>query len=132
MRKKLLLVEDNTELMELLRLGLKDAGFTVHTASDGVQALRKARAILPDAIVLDLVLPELDGFEVCQALKKDRATAAIPVVVLTGLSSQFTRYAGMEAGADDYLTKPVTAGQLTLRIERCLAAASEGTPAAAK
>lgn len=121
MRKKLLLVEDNTELLELLRLGLKEAGFTVHTASDGVQALRKARVLLPDVVVLDLVLPEMDGFEVCQSLKNGRETSAIPVIVLTGLSSQFTRYAGLEAGADDYVTKPVTASHLVSRIERCLA-----------
>ena len=120
MRKKLLLVEDNTELLELLRLGLKHAGYAVYTAADGLEALRKARSVKPDVIVLDLVLPELDGFAVCEALKKDRDTAGTPIIVLTGLSSQFTRYVGLEAGADEYVTKPVTPSQLVSQIERCL------------
>jgi DNA-binding response OmpR family regulator len=120
MPKKLLLVEDNTELLELLRLGLVEAGFQTITAADGVDALRKARSIMPDVIVLDLVLPEMDGFAVCEALKRERETSVIPIVVLTGLSSQFTRFAGLEAGADDYVTKPVTISQLVSKIERCL------------
>jgi len=112
MRKKLLLVEDNTDLSELLRLGLVDAGFSVHTASNGVEGLRKARSVNPDVMILDLVLPELDGFALCEALKRDRNTANIPIILMTGLSSQFTRYAGLEAGANDYVMKPVTPSQL--------------------
>src|SRR5689334_2804767 len=98
MRKKLLIVEDNTELLELLRLGFKQAGFSVSTASNGLEALKKARAHCPDLILLDLVLPELDGFAVCEALRRSGETAGIPIIMLTGLTSEFTRYAGMESG----------------------------------
>jgi len=123
-------VDDNSELLELLRLGLKHAGFGVVTAANGLEALQKARSAVPDVIVLDLVLPELDGFAVCETLKKDPATAAIPIIVLTGLSSEFTRYAGLEAGADQYVTKPVTPAELVSKIEHCLAqqARSARTP----
>ncbi len=133
MRKKILIVEDNSELLELLRLGLKDAGFNVATAPDGLEALRKARSVFPDLIVLDLVLPELDGFAVCEALKRDMQTAGIPIIVLTGLNSQFTRYAGLESGANEYVTKPVSPSQLVSRIQywlgRSPGADEEPTPA---
>ncbi len=116
MRKKLLIVEDNTELAELLRLGLKQAGFSVSTAANGVDALKKARASSPDLIVLDVILPELDGFAVCEALKRGSETARIPVIMLTGLTSEFTRFTGLESGADEYVTKPVSPAQLLPRI----------------
>jgi len=127
MRKKLLIVEDNTELLELLRLGLKQAGFSVSTAANGVEGLKKARSLTPDVIVLDLILPELDGFAVCEALKRSEETAKIPVILLTGLTSEFTRYAGIESGADEYLTKPVGPDQLLSRINHWL-----GNPRARK
>ena len=120
MRKKLLIVEDNTELLELLRLGLKQAGFSVCTAADGVEALKKARSAGPDLILLDLVLPELDGFAVCEALRRGADTSQTPIIMLTGLTSEFTRYAGMESGADEYVTKPVTPQQLLPRIHHWL------------
>jgi two-component system alkaline phosphatase synthesis response regulator PhoP len=120
MRKKLLIVEDNTELLELLRLGLKQAGFSVSTAATGLDALKKARGVSPDLIILDLVLPELDGFAVCEALRRDDETAAIPIIMLTGLTSEFTRYAGMESGADEYVTKPASSAQLLPKIKHWL------------
>jgi two-component system, OmpR family, alkaline phosphatase synthesis response regulator PhoP len=117
MRKKLLIVEDNTELLELMRLGFKQAGFSVSTAATGLEALKKARTLSPDLIVLDLVLPELDGFAVCEALRRDAETTTIPIVMLTGLTSEFTRYAGMESGADEYVMKPASPGQLLPKIK---------------
>lgn len=120
MKKKLLIVEDNTELLELLRLGFKQAGFSVSTAANGLEALKKARSVSPDLIVLDLVLPELDGFAVCEALRKGEETSTIPIIMLTGLTSEFTRYAGMESGADEYVTKPVSPDQLLPRIKHWL------------
>jgi DNA-binding response OmpR family regulator len=120
MRKKLLVVEDNTELLELFRLGLKQAGFSVSTATNGVDAIKKARTLSPDLILLDLVLPELDGFAVCERLRKDEATSAVRIIMLTGLTSEFTRFAGMESGADEYVTKPASPAQLLPRIEHWL------------
>jgi DNA-binding response OmpR family regulator len=123
MRKKLLIVEDNTELLELMRLGLKQAGFSISTATNGLDALKKARSLTPDLIVLDLILPELDGFAVCEALKRSPDTSAIPIILLTGLSSEFTRYAGIESGADEYVTKPISPEQLVPKIKLMLQAA---------
>jgi two-component system alkaline phosphatase synthesis response regulator PhoP len=128
MRKKILLVEDNSELLELMRLGLKDAGFGVVTANNGLDALTKARSSSPDLIVLDLVLPELDGFAVCETLKRNQDTSTIPIIVLTGLNSEFTRYAGLESGADEYVTKPITPSQLVSKIEGQLAKSGPETP----
>jgi two-component system, OmpR family, alkaline phosphatase synthesis response regulator PhoP len=123
MRTKLLVVEDNTELLELIRLGLKQAGFTIYTATNGVDGLKKARTLQPDLIILDLILPELDGFAVCEALKRGADTATIPVIIMTGLTSEFTRYAGMESGADEYITKPISPEQLVPRIKQRLLSA---------
>lgn len=120
MRKKILIVEDDLELLELLRLNLKQAGLAVATATNGVEALTKARQVEPDLIVLDLVLPELDGFAVCETLRKDAATAATPVIVLTGLTSELARYAGLESGANECVTKPVSPKALVSKIRRCL------------
>ena len=120
MRKKLLIVEDNTELLELLRLGLKQAGFSISTATNGLEALKKARSLMPDLILLDLVLPELDGFAVCERLRREEATATIPIIMLTGLNSEFTRFAGLESGADEYVTKPASADQLLPKIQHWL------------
>jgi len=120
MRKKILIVEDDVELLDLLRLSLKHAGLVVATASNGIEALEKAHAVGPDLIVLDLVLPEMDGFAVCETLRRDPATARIPILALTGLTSEFTRYAGLEAGATEYVTKPVSPRQLVSKIKHCL------------
>ena len=120
MRKKLLIVEDNSELLELLRLGLKEKGFLITTAANGLEAVKKARLQSPDLVLLDLVLPELDGFAVCEILRKDPTTASTPIIMLTGLTSEFTRYAGMESGADEYVTKPVSPDQLLPKIHHWL------------
>jgi DNA-binding response OmpR family regulator len=120
MPKKILLVEDNTELLELLCMNCEDAGFSTATATTGVEALEKARSLCPDLIVLDLVLPELDGFAVCETLRKDPATASVPIIMLTGLSSQFSRYAGLESGGTDFFTKPTSPSTLVSRIKHLL------------
>lgn len=120
MRKKILIVEDNSELLELMRLGLKQAGFKILTASNGVDALKLARSAAPDAVVLDLVLPELDGFAVCECLRRDEATASIPLIILTGLNSEFARFASFESGADEYVTKPISPERLVSKIKHLL------------
>ncbi|PWU11793.1 MAG: histidine kinase [Verrucomicrobia bacterium] len=125
MRKKILIVEDDADLLSLLRLTLKQRGHSVATASNGIEALKKARSLLPDLMVLDLVLPELDGFAVCETLRKHRETANIKVVMLTGLSSEFTRYAGFEAGCNDYVTKPFTPAEIVSKIDYWLKQGSD-------
>jgi len=121
MRKKILIVEDNSELLELLRITFKEEGFAVATARNGMEAIRKAKSVTPDAVVLDLILPELDGFAVCELLRKDQAMASVPVLMLTGLSSQFTKYTGFESGATDYLMKPTQPKELVARVRALLA-----------
>ena len=129
MRKKILIVEDDTDLLEMLRLSFKGAGFSIATATNGIEALKKVRSLQPDLIVLDLVLPELDGFAVCEILRKDRAMASIPIIMLTGLSSEFTRFAGMESGATDYVTKPVMPSELVSKIHYWLKHPATPAPA---
>jgi DNA-binding response OmpR family regulator len=119
-RKKILLVEDDPDLVELLSFNLRGCGFNVSTANDGLDALKKARTILPDLILLDLMLPELDGFGVCEILRREPATAAIPIIMVTAMSSQFARLAGLEAGANDYITKPFSPKQLIARVQALL------------
>ena len=120
MRKKILVVEDDRTLLELLRLSFKAAGFSVATASNGIEALKKARSISPDAILLDLVLPELDGFAVCETLRKDTSMASVPIVALTGLTSELSRVAGFECGATDYVSKPANPKDLVSKIKHWL------------
>ena len=120
MRKRILLVEDDAEIVELLRFNLKKAGFAVGTASEGVEGLKKARSLLPDLILLDLMLPELDGFAVCEILRRDAGTASIPIIILTAMSSQLARVAGLSCGANDYFTKPFSTKALLSRIEEIL------------
>jgi two-component system alkaline phosphatase synthesis response regulator PhoP len=119
-KKKILVIEDDSELLELLGLCLKNAGFAVIMANNGCEALKMARELSPDLIVLDLVLPELDGFAVCETLRRNSLTSAIPIIVVSGLNSEFSRFAGLESGADEYVTKPVKPDWLVSRIKHWL------------
>jgi DNA-binding response OmpR family regulator len=119
-RKKILVVEDDEDLVELLRFNLKNAGFSIGTAGDGVEALKKARAAVPDLILLDLMLPGLDGFAVCEILRHDPATTSIPIIMLTAVAGEMARVAGLEAGANDYITKPFSPRELIARVEALL------------
>jgi len=120
-RKKILVVEDDPDLVELLTFNLRASGFAVGTAGDGVDALKKARTIVPDLILLDLMLPELDGFAVGEILRRDPVTAAIPIIIVTAISSQLARLTGLGAGANDYITKPFSPKQLMSRVKEMLA-----------
>jgi two-component system alkaline phosphatase synthesis response regulator PhoP len=120
MRKKVLIVDDNSEYLALLRLNFKAAGFSIATAANGIDALKKARSVAPDLILLDLVLPELDGFAVCESLRHGSSTSSIPVIILTGLASEFSRLAGMECGASAYFTKPVSPKALVASVHGLL------------
>ena len=117
MSKKILVVEDDADLADLLCFNLKKAGFAARIADNGVDALSKARAMAPDLILLDLMLPELDGFAVCEILRRDPTTASTPVIMVTAASSGLARLAGMEAGANDYITKPFSIKDLLTRID---------------
>jgi DNA-binding response OmpR family regulator len=119
-RSKILVVDDEPEAVELVEFNLKQAGFSVMTAADGAEALNKARATPPNLIVLDLMLPEISGLEVCKMLRRDPATAAVPIIMLTAKAAEIDRVLGLELGADDYITKPFSPRELVLRIQKLL------------
>ena len=116
----ILVVDDEPEAVELVEFNLKQAGFEVASAPDGATALKKTREILPSLIVLDLMLPEMDGLEVCKVLRRDPKTAAIPILMLTAKAAEIDRVLGLELGADDYLTKPFSPRELVLRVKNIL------------
>ena len=120
MRSKILIVDDEPEALELLEFNLKRAGFDVITAADGAEAIRQARSGQPALVVLDLMLPEIDGLEVCKMLRRDPATATVPIIMLTAKAAEVDRIVGLELGADDYVTKPFSPRELVLRIGKVL------------
>ena len=120
MKSKILVVEDEPDAIDLLTFNLKNAGFEVSTAMDGADALKKARLVAPDLILLDVMLPEVDGLEVCKILRRDPATAGIPIIMLTAKAAEIDRIVGLELGADDYVTKPFSPRELLLRIKKLL------------
>jgi len=122
MRKKILVVDDNKHLLGLLRLSLKGEGFSITTAANGIDAVEKAVSLVPDLILLDLLLPGLDGFAVCETLRKHPVTAATPIIIMTGMSGQFSRFAGFESGGTDFIAKPVTPKALIIKIKSLLGA----------
>ncbi|HXC99574.1 MAG TPA: response regulator transcription factor [Verrucomicrobiae bacterium] len=117
---KILVVDDEPDAIELIKFNLKSAGYDVLTAVDGDEALKKARALLPDLIVLDLMLPEVDGLEVCKILRRDQRISATPILMLTAKAAEIDRVLGLELGADDYVTKPFSPRELILRIKKLL------------
>jgi DNA-binding response OmpR family regulator len=117
---KILVVDDEPDAVELIAFHLQAAGHEVVTAADGEEALARAKTTMPDLIVLDLMLPEVDGFEVCKILRRDPSTAGIPVIMLTAKSAEIDRVLGLELGADDYLTKPFSPRELVLRVKNLL------------
>lgn len=121
MKPRILVVDDEPEAVELVEFNLKQAGYTVTTAADGAEALKKARSQPPDLIVLDVMLPEMDGFEICKTLRLEAVTSKLPIIMLTAKAAEIDRVLGLELGADDYLTKPFSPRELLLRIKKILA-----------
>jgi two-component system phosphate regulon response regulator PhoB len=115
-----LLVDDEPDVVDLVRLHLRRAGMEIVCAADGDAALHTARTQRPDAIVLDVMMPGLDGLAVCARLRSDPATAAIPIVMLTAKGQVDDRIGGLERGADDYVTKPFSPRELVLRVQAVL------------
>ena len=122
MKPKILVVDDEPDAVELIQFNLKANGCDVITAADGEEALEKARSVLPNLIVLDIMLPEVDGMEVCKILRRDPRTSGIPIIMLTAKAAEIDRVLGLELGADDYVTKPFSPRELVLRVKRLLRA----------
>lgn len=123
MKPKILLVDDEPDALEVLGFKLKEAGYIPLFAKDGARAIDAARVERPDLIVLDLMLPEVDGLEVCKILRRDSSTSSIPILMLTARAAEMDRVLGLELGADDYVTKPFSPRELVLRIKKLLARA---------
>jgi two-component system phosphate regulon response regulator PhoB len=119
-KPKILVVDDEPEAIELLEFSLTQAGFNTLRATDGAEAIRKARSALPSLIILDLMLPEIDGLEVCKMLRRDPATKSIPIIMVTAKAAEIDRVLGLELGADDYVTKPFSPRELVLRVKKLL------------
>jgi len=119
-KAKILVVDDEPEAVELVEFNLRQAGFETITAADGAEALKKARFALPSLIVLDLMLPEVDGLDVCKMLRRDPTTRSIPIIMVTAKAAEIDRILGLELGADDYLTKPFSPRELVLRVRKIL------------
>jgi two-component system phosphate regulon response regulator PhoB len=120
MKAKILVVDDEPDLLELIDANLRTAGYDVLLAATGQEALLKARQAAPQLIVLDIMLPGLDGLEVCKNLRRDPATRSIPILMLTARAGEIDRVLGLELGADDYVTKPFSPRELVLRIRKLL------------
>jgi len=119
--KRILVIEDDPDIALSLRLKLeRDGGFEVRTAADGAAGLRMAVERPPDLVLLDVNLPGMDGFEVCRHLRNDPATAATPVIMLTARIDESDRVAGLDLGADDYITKPFSPKEALARIRAVL------------
>jgi two-component system, OmpR family, alkaline phosphatase synthesis response regulator PhoP len=129
----ILVVEDETDIQELVRYNLTKAGFSVYTVGTGEEALTAARDLQPAAIVLDLMLPGMGGIDVCGKLKSDEVTQAIPVIMLTARTEEADMVAGLETGADDYITKPFSPKVLVARLRAVMRRREVlATPAAGK
>ena len=114
--KKILVVDDEVYILHILDFSLGAEGYEVLTAADGDEAIRMARTEKPDLIVLDIMMPKVDGFEACRRLKADTETSAIPVILLTAKGREVDRQMGMEVGADDYIVKPFSPTRLIEKI----------------
>ena len=117
---KILLVDDEASIRELIRFNLERAGYRVQEATDGNEAISAIRQTRPDLVVLDLMLPGLDGLDVCRLVKGNRETAAIPIIMLTAKTEEVDKVIGLELGADDYMTKPFSPRELVARIKAVL------------
>jgi len=127
MRGHILVVEDEADLAELVAFNLRQSGYSVVTAASGSGALAELRRKRPDLVVLDLMLPDISGTEVCRRIRNEPGTKAMPVVMLTARNEEIDRVLGFEVGADDYVAKPFSPRELVLRIGAVLRRTSPGT-----
>ena len=118
--EKILIVEDDTDILEMVKYNLEKEGFRTVTTLNGVDSLRMLKTESPDLVILDLMLPGLDGLEVCKAIRRDEATAFLPIIMLTAKSQEIDKIIGFEIGADDYITKPFSPRELVARIKAVL------------
>ena len=127
MAERILLVDDEPDLVELVRVNLDQAGYRVESAEGGREALAAIRRNPPDLIILDLMLPDVSGTEICRQVRADQRLSEIPIIMLTARGEEDDRVVGLELGADDYVTKPFSPRELTLRVRAVLRRRKTGT-----
>jgi DNA-binding response OmpR family regulator len=136
MATRVLVVDDDLDAVRLVGLMLERRGYGIIAAQSGAQALMKAQTENPDLIILDVMMPDMDGYEVCRRLRANPSTADIPIMMFTAKTQKNDKVAGFQAGADDYLTKPIHPEELVSRLEAVMLRASrrqeEAAPAGAK
>lgn len=116
MEERILVIDDEPDLLELVRVNLDQAGYRVETAASGREALDRIRSSPPDLVVLDLMLPDVAGTDICRKIRADSELTGIPIIMLTAKADEVDRVVGFELGADDYVTKPFSPRELTLRV----------------
>ena len=130
MPTRILIVEDDPDIADLVAHYLDKAGFMTERATSGRDALAAITAKPPDLLVLDLMLPQVDGLEICRILRSDKKTAAVPIIMLTARAEESERIVGLELGADDYLAKPFSPNELVARVRALLRRANRQAPTA--
>ncbi len=128
MSERVLVVDDEPDLLELVEYNLKSAGYVVTIARDGASAVAEIRRQQPDLVILDVMLPDISGTEICRRLRKDPETEHLPIMMLTARAEEIDRVVGFEIGADDYVTKPFSPRELVLRVNALLRRASIPPP----
>ena len=128
-KPRILVVDDEADLLTVLKIGLETEGYDVLTASDGEQGLALARQFMPDLMVLDLMLPRMDGYKVCRALKFDDRYKKIPIFILSARSGETDRRLALELGADEFHSKPYDMRELVARVRTRLAARGDRSAA---
>ncbi len=121
MDKKILVIEDDPASLRLMVYTLQHEGYQVITAANGLEGLRKALKEKPDLLILDVMLPGIDGFEVCHRLRAESQTAHLPILMLSGKAQEIDKDTGLKVGADDYVTKPVSPSETASRVRALLA-----------
>ena len=123
-RGRVLVVDDEPDLVRILQFGLQSAGYTVESAADGQEGLKKAREVKPDIILLDLMLPKLDGYKICRLLKFDERFKQIPIIILSARTQEGDQALALEMGANRFVTKPYNFSEILVHVEELLKSAS--------
>lgn len=119
-KEKILIVDDEEHIVELIKFNLLNAGYDVFTANDGIEAVKIAKAEKPNLLLLDLMLPGIDGFDVCKEIKRDSEMRKTSIIMLTAKGEELDKILGLELGADDYITKPFSVRELLARVKAVL------------
>lgn len=128
MANRILIIEDDPATSRLVEYSLKHAGYEVLRATNGLEGIRKALTEAPDLVILDVMLPGLDGFEICHRLKSDAATTRLPILMFSAKAQEIDKSTGLKVGADEYLTKPAAPAEIIGRVQKLLAKKNLAAP----